>query len=70
MVVTEHDKKLARTFYTFLFQPQSGNIYAEKDKRIWLGNHGFDNAEEDMRSIFVAKGPGEMAFLFYLFIYF
>lgn len=41
----------------YIVHPQSGNTYAERDNRMWLGNHGFDNAEESMRSIFVAKGP-------------
>lgn len=40
----------------YIVHPRSDTISANYGSFL-VGQHGFDNAEEDMRSIFVAKGP-------------
>lgn len=41
----------------YIIHPKSSDKYFESYGRIWNGNHGFDNKEVDMRSIFIAYGP-------------
>ena len=43
-----------------LFQPNTNEYLLKNNKKsVYAGNHGFDNEVEDMRSIFVAKGPSK-----------
>ncbi|XP_060606504.1 glycerophosphocholine cholinephosphodiesterase ENPP6-like [Ruditapes philippinarum] len=41
----------------FIAHPKSSDRYFELSRSPWHGNHGFDNTDHDMRSIFVAYGP-------------
>ena len=43
-----------------MFQPNTNEYLLKNNKKsVYAGNHGFDNEVEDMRSIFVAKGPSK-----------
>ncbi|XP_053408282.1 glycerophosphocholine cholinephosphodiesterase ENPP6-like isoform X2 [Mercenaria mercenaria] len=44
----------------FIVHPNSFDKYSEGSGIIYHGNHGFDNDDHDMRSIFVAYGPGSV----------
>ncbi|XP_060606503.1 glycerophosphocholine cholinephosphodiesterase ENPP6-like [Ruditapes philippinarum] len=41
----------------FIVHPRSPTGYFDSINNIMLGNHGFDNDDHDMRSIFLAYGP-------------
>jgi hypothetical protein len=51
--------------FIYFIKPRSPAGYFDSINNIMLGNHGFDNDDHDMRSIFLAYGPGTFLILFF-----